>query len=50
MKLSASGITLDAGTGDVNIKGSSVTVNGKTGVTIDGGLLGVLKARLIKIN
>ncbi|MFJ1546027.1 VgrG-related protein [Streptomyces sp. NPDC088246] len=48
--LSASGITLDAGAGDVNIKGSSVTVNGKTGVTIDGGLLAVLKAKLIKIN
>ncbi|MFD9602507.1 VgrG-related protein [Streptomyces sp. NPDC057908] len=48
--LSASGITLDAAAGDVNIKGSSVTVNGKTGVTIDGGLLAVLKAKLIKIN
>ncbi|MET8744287.1 VgrG-related protein [Streptomyces sp. NPDC004728] len=48
--LSASGITLDAGTGDVNIKGRSVNVNGKTGVTIDGGLLGVLKAKLIRIN
>ncbi|MFD4941864.1 VgrG-related protein [Streptomyces sp. NPDC058239] len=48
--LSASGITLDAGVGDVNIKGSSVTVNGKTGVTIDGGLLAVLKAKLIRIN
>ncbi|MFF2012403.1 VgrG-related protein [Streptomyces sp. NPDC058195] len=48
--LTSSGITLDAGTGDVNIKGSSVTVNGKTGVTIDGGLLGVLKAKLIRIN
>ncbi|MFD0422093.1 VgrG-related protein [Streptomyces parvus] len=49
--LSASGITLDAGaTGDVNIKGRSVTVNGKTGVTVDGGLLAVLKAKLIRIN
>ncbi|MER5847617.1 VgrG-related protein [Streptomyces sp. NPDC002012] len=48
--LSASGITLDAAAGDVNIKGSSVTVNGKAGVTIDGGLLAVLKAKLIKIN
>ncbi|MFE4797068.1 VgrG-related protein [Streptomyces sp. NPDC056708] len=48
--VSASGITLDAAAGDVNIKGSSVTVNGKTGVTIDGGLLAVLKAKLIKIN
>ncbi|MFF2324780.1 MULTISPECIES: VgrG-related protein [unclassified Streptomyces] len=48
--LSASGITLDAGTGDVEVKGRSVTVNGKTGVTVDGGLLAVLKARLIRIN
>ncbi|WNF29710.1 VgrG-related protein [Streptomyces sp. C11-1] len=48
--LSASGITLDAGMGDVNIKGRSVTVNGKTGVTVDGGLLAVLKAKLIRIN
>ncbi|MCX5338739.1 VgrG-related protein [Streptomyces atratus] len=48
--VSASGITLDAGTGDVNVKGRSVTVNGKTGVTVDGGLLAVLKAKLIRIN
>ncbi|MFB7915872.1 VgrG-related protein [Streptomyces sp. NPDC056061] len=48
--LSASGITIDAGTGDVNVKGRSVTVNGRTGVTVDGGLLAVLKARLIRIN
>lgn len=48
--LNSSGITLDAGTGDVNVKGRSVTVNGKTGVTVDGGLLAVLKAKLIRIN
>ncbi|MER8089736.1 VgrG-related protein [Streptomyces sp. NPDC094048] len=48
--LSASGITLDAGTGEVNVKGRSVTVNGRTGVTVDGGLLAVLKAKLIRIN
>ncbi|MFJ8743697.1 VgrG-related protein [Embleya sp. NPDC127516] len=48
--LSPTGITLDAGTGDVTINGRSVDINGKTGVTIDGGLLGVLKARLIRIN
>ncbi|MFB6816185.1 VgrG-related protein [Streptomyces sp. NPDC056347] len=48
--LSSSGITLDAGTGNVDIKGRSVNVTGKTGVTIDGGLLGVLKAKLIRIN
>lgn len=32
------------------MKGRSVTVNGKTGVTVDGGLLAVLKAKLIRIN
>ncbi|MFD5901371.1 VgrG-related protein [Streptomyces microflavus] len=48
--LSSSGITLDAGTGNVEVKGRSVTVNGKTGVTVDGGLLAVLKAKLIRIN
>ncbi|WP_299539791.1 VgrG-related protein [uncultured Streptomyces sp.] len=35
--LSASGITLDAGTGDVDIRGSSVKVNGRTGVTVESG-------------
>ncbi|WP_329587815.1 VgrG-related protein [Streptomyces sp. NBC_01005] len=48
--LNSSGITLDAGTGEVNVKGRSVTINGKTGVTVDGGLLAVLKAKLIRIN
>ncbi|MFD8825805.1 VgrG-related protein [Streptomyces sp. NPDC059605] len=48
--LSKSGITLDAGTGEVNVKGRSVTINGRTGVTVDGGLLAVLKAKLIRIN
>ncbi|MGC0418063.1 VgrG-related protein [Embleya sp. AB8] len=48
--LSPTGITLDAGTGDVTIKGRSVNVSGTTDVTVDGGLLGVLKARLIRIN
>lgn len=50
LTLGRSGITLDAGTGNVNVKGASVTINGKTGVTVDGGLLAVLKARLIRIN
>ncbi|MEV0575527.1 MULTISPECIES: VgrG-related protein [unclassified Streptomyces] len=50
LSLSRSGITLDAGTGNVEVKGASVTVNGRTGVTVDGGLLAVLKARLIRIN
>ncbi|AEN09683.1 VgrG-related protein [Streptomyces sp. SID8360] len=48
--LSPTGITLDAGTGDVTINGRSVTVNGKADVTVEGGLLAVLKAKLIRIN
>lgn len=48
--LSPSGITLDAGTGEVNLRGGSVTINGKSEVTVDGGLLAVLKAKLIRIN
>ncbi|MEV6167976.1 VgrG-related protein [Streptomyces sp. NPDC051954] len=59
------GITLDAKLGNVTVKGKQVDINatngvnidgrtvrvtGKTDVTVDGGLLGVLKARLIKIN
>ncbi|WP_405938182.1 VgrG-related protein [Streptomyces sp. NBC_00726] len=50
LSLGRTGITLDAGTGDVHVKGASVTVNGKTGVTVDGGLLAVLKAALVRIN
>ncbi|MFE7622595.1 VgrG-related protein [Streptomyces sp. NPDC057509] len=50
LSLDRSGITLDAGLGDVHVKGASVTVNGKTGVTVDGGLLAVLKAALVRIN
>ncbi|MFF4257660.1 VgrG-related protein [Streptomyces sp. NPDC001663] len=63
--LEKTGITLDAGTGKVSVKGrqvdiegtagvridgASVNVTGRTGVTVDGGLLGVLKAKLIRIN
>lgn len=63
--LDEDGITLDAGRGNVRVKGHqvdidgtagvridgrSVRVNGQTDVTVDGGLLGVLKAKLIRIN
>ncbi|MFJ3280856.1 VgrG-related protein [Streptomyces halstedii] len=48
--LSPTGITLDAGTGDVTINGRSVKVNGTADVTVSGGLLAVLKAKLIRIN
>ncbi|MFK0096842.1 VgrG-related protein [Streptomyces sp. NPDC091040] len=50
LSLGRTGITLDAGTGNVQVKGASVTINGKTGVTVDGGLLAVLKAALVRIN
>ncbi|MFJ2812359.1 MULTISPECIES: VgrG-related protein [unclassified Streptomyces] len=63
--LDTKGITLDAGRGDVSVSGRNVdiqgrvgvkiggrdvTVNGASGVTVDGGLLAVLKAKLIRIN
>ncbi|MER5214917.1 VgrG-related protein [Streptomyces sp. NPDC002838] len=63
--LDKSGITLDAGTGTVSVKGrqveiegttgvtidgSSVEVTGKSNVTVDGGALGVLKAVTVRIN
>ncbi|MFC8534615.1 VgrG-related protein [Streptomyces sp. NPDC057249] len=50
VSLGRTGITLDAGVGDVHVKGKQVTINGKTGVTVDGGLLAVLKAALVRIN
>ena len=50
LSLGRTGITLDAGAGDVQVKGKQVTINGKTGVTVDGGLLAVLKAALVRIN
>ncbi|MFF3407229.1 VgrG-related protein [Streptomyces sp. NPDC002742] len=63
--LDKKGITLDAGRGDVSISGGNVDIQGRVGVkiggrtvsvtgssdvTVDGGLLGVLKAKLIRIN
>jgi uncharacterized protein involved in type VI secretion and phage assembly len=48
--LSSSGITLDAGTGTVDVRGSSVTVNGTTTVTVEGGGEAVLKASVVRIN
>ncbi|MFJ9692377.1 VgrG-related protein [Kitasatospora sp. NPDC101183] len=50
VRLSPSGITLDAGTGEVNVRGSSVTVRGTAAVTVDGGAEAVLKAALVRIN
>ncbi|WP_428936478.1 VgrG-related protein [Streptomyces sp. ACT015] len=63
--LDKKGITLDAGRGDVSVSGRNVDIQGRVGVkiggrsvriggmtdvTVDGGFLGVLKAKLIRIN
>lgn len=48
--LSESGITLDAGTGEVKLRGRSVLIEGKSQTVVNGGLLAVLKARMIRIN
>ncbi|WP_199442209.1 VgrG-related protein [Umezawaea beigongshangensis] len=50
LTLTDRGITLDAGTGTLELSGRSVTINGRADVQVDGGLLAVLKARLIRIN
>lgn len=50
LTLSQSGITLDAGTGEVRVKGRAVTVDGTSRLSLDGGLLATLKAKLIRLN
>ncbi|MFI6151189.1 VgrG-related protein [Kitasatospora sp. NPDC051170] len=50
VRLSSSGITLDAGTGEVNVRGGSVTVRGTEAVTLEGGAEAVLKAAIVRIN
>lgn len=58
VRLTSSGITIDAGTGEVKLQGGSVTVHGETAVTVespaavtvDGGATAVLKADLVRIN
>jgi phage protein D len=48
--LTGNGIVLDAGTGTVQLRGRSVTVNGTAEVQIDGGALAVFQGRLVRIN
>lgn len=49
--MSVSGRNVDIqGRVGVKIGGRTVSVNGSSNVTVDGGLLGVLKAKLIRIN
>ncbi|MGK5630587.1 VgrG-related protein [Streptomyces sp. URMC 123] len=43
--LSPTGITLDAGTGEVRLSGGSVTIDGARGVTVDGGPRATVRAR-----
>ncbi|WP_031066620.1 VgrG-related protein [Streptomyces sp. NRRL WC-3742] len=50
VRLSSSGITLDAGTGEVNVRGGSVTVRGTQAVNVEGGAEAVLKAAIVRIN
>ncbi|MFE4356177.1 VgrG-related protein [Kitasatospora sp. NPDC056800] len=50
VRLSPSGITLDAGTGTVDVRGGSVTVRGTTAVTVEGGAEAVLKGAIVRIN
>jgi len=44
------GITLDAGRGSVTVKGRSVSVQGTTSVSVDGGMEAELKGRIVRIN
>src|SRR5262249_34576441 len=44
------GITLDAGRGSVTLKGRSVSVQGTTSVSVDGGMEAELKGRIVRIN
>jgi uncharacterized protein involved in type VI secretion and phage assembly len=48
--LTPQGITVDAGTGTLELKGRSVAVTGTTDVTVDGGLTANLRGRLVRIN
>ncbi|MFI6090569.1 VgrG-related protein [Streptomyces sp. NPDC051218] len=48
--LSATGITLDAGTGEVKLRGRSVVIDGRAQTVVNGGLLAILKAKLVRIN
>jgi uncharacterized protein involved in type VI secretion and phage assembly len=50
VELTDRGITLDAGRGSVTLKGRSVSVQGTTSVSVDGGAQAVLKARIVNIN
>ncbi|MFF9647186.1 VgrG-related protein [Kitasatospora aureofaciens] len=50
VRLSPAGITLDAGTGVVDVRGGSVTIRGTTEVAVDGGAQTVIKGAFVHIN
>jgi phage protein D len=50
IKLTPQGITVDAGAGQLELKGGTVSVTGKTEATVDGGLLANLRGQLVRIN
>lgn len=48
--LTERGITLDAGRGELNLRGRNISINGTTGVQVDGGAQAVLRGRIVRIN
>jgi len=48
--LSDRGITIDAGRGELVLRGRDVSVTGTTGVRVDGGAQAVLRGRIVRIN
>lgn len=48
--LSQRGITIDAGRGELVLRGRDVSVTGTTGVRVDGGAQAVLRGRIVRIN
>jgi uncharacterized protein involved in type VI secretion and phage assembly len=48
--LNSQGIVVDAGTGDLELRGRSVAITGRTDVRINGGALAELQGELVRIN
>jgi phage protein D/phage baseplate assembly protein gpV len=48
--LTERGITLDAGRGELSLRGRDISINGTTGVQVDGGMQAVLRGRIVRIN
>jgi uncharacterized protein involved in type VI secretion and phage assembly len=48
--LTEHGITLDAGRGELALHGRDISINGTTGVQVDGGAQAVLRGRIVRIN